>query len=112
MPKPIGDTKWHFCISILGETTGFYFLKDHIRRNSEVEMRQNEFYIKMSTGYMSGNWDKMNLYVKERDIEIDTVVTVIDYSILSRESSVFEMLGMLIHQCLALYMKTAGTIKN
>jgi len=39
----------------------FTFQKIIICRDSEVEMRENEFYIKMSTGYMSGNWDKRNM---------------------------------------------------
>lgn len=111
MPKPIGGTKWQLCISILDETSGFYFSKDHVCKDSEVEIHDDEFYIKMPTGYMSGNWDKMNLYVKEGDIEIDTVATAIDYPILTRGSSVFELLGMIIHQYSVPFMKTSGTIK-
>lgn len=112
-PIPISSMsrKWQVAISVLDETTGYCYSTDHLYKEKEVKSKENQFYIDMPNAHMSGNWDKMTLVLKDKDLEINTEATAVHYPVFTRCSSVFDIFGMIIHQYSVPYMRTTGTIK-
>lgn len=111
IPIPSKAKQWQVCLSVMDETTGYYFATDHIYKEKDVVANEDNFYLEMPGAHMSGDWDNMKLHLKEGDFEIDTVATAIHYPIFTRGSAVFDIFGMMIHQFSVPYMKTTGTIK-
>lgn len=112
MPLPIESIakKWQICYSVLDETTGYYTSGDHILSDKEVSISTDHFFIKAKNAEMSGTWEKMKIYLKEDDFELDTYVSAIHYPLYTRGSAVFDLFGMVIHQFSVPYMKTSGSL--
>lgn len=104
------EIKYQSVITISDESNGYYYAKDYLFDEKQVTIDDDKFYLKMPNGSMSGSWDNMEITVNENGIQLDTVVTAIHYPVISRGSSVFELLGMTIHQYSVPYMKTKGTL--
>lgn len=111
MPLPIEKLakKWQVCFSVLDETTGFYTAGDHIYSDDEVKAPTDHFSIIAPDCEMSGTWDHMHVYLKEKDFTIDTTTHAIHYPVITRGSAVFDLFGMVIHQFSVPYMQTSGT---
>jgi predicted secreted hydrolase len=111
MPIPIPKIakKWQVAFSVMDENTGFYTSGDHIYTDDQVEVGADTFSIKAPSCEMSGNWDKMRIWLKEKDFEIDTYTSAIHYPIFTRGSAVFDLFGMVVHQFSVPFMKTTGT---
>lgn len=116
MPLPIEKLakKWQVCYSLLDETTGYYVAGDHIYTDNEVRASKDHFSIVAPNAKMEGTWDNMEIYLKEKDFEINTTTHAIHYPVITRGSAVFDLFGMVIHQFSIPYMKTEGilTIKG
>lgn len=113
MPLPIEKIakKWQVCYSLLDETTGFYAAGDHIYSDSEVQATTDRFCIDAPNAKMEGDWNKMKIWLKEKDFEIDTEASAVHFPVITRGSAVFDLFGMVIHQFSVPYMKTTGTLK-
>lgn len=110
IPLP-GDHKiWQVCYSVFDETDGTYIAGDHIWKNKEVVAPTDRFMLRFENAEMSGTWDKMKIYLKTADFEIDTEACAKHYPLYTRGSAVFDMFGMMIHQFSVPYMKTTGTL--
>lgn len=105
--KPLGK-KWQVAYSIMNETTGYYTSGDEIYMDKDVKADTNHFELDMPNAHMSGDWDKMKIYLKTEAFEIDTTATAIHYPVFTRGSAVFDLFGMVIHQYSVPYMKTTG----
>lgn len=112
MPIPIPNIgkRWQVAYSIMDETTGFYHSGDHIYGEKEVTADSEHFKLKFQNANMSGTWDKMKIYLKEEEFEIDTEASAIHYPLFTRGASVFDLFGMVIHQYSVPYMKTTGKL--
>ncbi|MCD8051809.1 MAG: hypothetical protein LUE89_09045 [Clostridiales bacterium] len=102
--------KWQVCFSVMDETTGYYHAGDHFYGEKEIQAEENYFSLKCPNAEMSGDWDKMKIYLKEKEFVIDTEATAIHYPVFTRGSSVFDVFGMVVHQMSIPYMKTVGTL--
>ena len=111
IPIPSLSQKWQVAYSIMDESTGYYVSGDHIYKHKEAIFSEDYFKLKLPNAEMSGTWDKMKIYLKEDEFEIDTESTAVHYPVLTRGSSVFDIFGMVIHQYSIPYMKTTGTVK-
>lgn len=110
MPMPFAGFKYQTAISISDESTHYYYTKDYVDKESDIEISNDKFYIKIPKGEISGDWDCMKIKVHDKDFSLDTVVTAIHYPVITRGSSVFELLGMTIHQYSVPFMTTKGTL--
>lgn len=109
IPLPGDHKTWQVCYSVLDETDDTYIAGDKIWKNKNVTCSQDNFLLKFDNAEMSGTWDKMKIYLKTDDFEIDTEASAKHYPLYTRGSSVFDMFGMMIHQFSVPYMKTTGT---
>lgn len=110
IPVPRLAKKWQVCFSVLDENTNFYTSGDHIYTDDKVSASTDHFSIKAPNCEMSGSWDKMKIYLKEKDFTIDTEASAIHYPVFTRGSGVFDLFGMVVHQFSVPYMKTTGTL--
>lgn len=112
-PKLMGGVKYQVVITAFDETTGEYYAKDYLFKASAVTSSTESFCLKMPNGLMEGSWDRMHLVIDEKParFKLDTYVTAIHYPVVSGGTSVFELLGMCIHQFSVPYMKTTGTFE-
>lgn len=109
-PKITGGKKYQSVVTVFDETTGEYYAKDYLFKPSEVISHTDHFYLKLPNGLMEGTWDNMHIVVNEEpaNFHLDSHVTAIHYPVVSGGTSVFELLGMCIHQFSVPYMKTRG----
>lgn len=113
LPKLMGGKRYQSVVTIFDETTGEYYAKDYLFKADAVTTRKDQFYLEVPNGRMEGSWDRMHLVIDEKpaDFKLDTYVTAVHYPIVSGGTSVFELLGMCIHQFSVPYMKTEGTLE-
>lgn len=112
-PKLMGGRKYQSVVTVLDEETGEFYAKDYLYKGNEVDVRTDRFYLKMPNGLMEGTWDDMHIMVDEKPagFKLDTHVKAIHYPVISGGTSVFELLGMCIHQFSVPYMTTRGTFE-
>ncbi|MFV0305353.1 MAG: lipocalin-like domain-containing protein [Moheibacter sp.] len=112
-PKLMGGRKYQVVITLLNESTGKYYAKDYLFKASEVTVNLDKFYLKVPNGLMEGTLDSMHLMIDEKpaDFKLDTTTKAIHYPVMSGGTSVFELLGMCIHQFSIPYMATSGTFE-
>lgn len=110
-PKILGGRKYQSVVTVFNETTGDYYAKDYLFKPAEVVSDTDRFYLKLPNGLMEGTWDDMHIVVDEKPagFHLNTHVTAVHYPVVSGGTSVFELLGMCIHQFSVPYMKTQGT---
>jgi len=111
-PKLVGGKKYQTVITVFDETSGDYYAKDYLFKPAEVTASTDSFYLKMPNGLMEGTWDDMHFYIDEKpaSFKLDTHCKAIHYPVVSGGTSVFELLGMCIHQFSVPYMTTAGYV--
>lgn len=109
-PKLMGGIKYQTVVTVLDETTGDYYSKDYLFKLKDVKEQAEPFLLEVPNGSISGNWDKLHIRINEGDFKLDTVVSAIHYPVVSCGTSVFELLGMCIHQFSVPYMNTTGTL--
>lgn len=107
---PVMGRRYQSVISLSDETTGYYYGKDYLFKEKDVEISDDHFRVKVPNGIIEGTWDDMHIKVDEGDFHVDTHTEAIHYPLLTRGSAVFEALGMTIHQFSVPYMKTKGTL--
>ena len=112
-PKIMGGKKYQSVITVFNETTGEYYAKDYLYKPTEIESKTDRFYLKVPNGLMEGTWDDMHIVVDEKPagFKLDIHTKAIHYPVVSCGTSVFELLGMCIHQFSVPYMKTTGTFE-
>lgn len=110
IPIPAAAKKWQVAYSVMDENDGYYVSGDHIYTDKEVTAATDHFSLKMPGARMEGTWDKMEIYLKEKDFEINTTASAVHYPVFTRGASVFDLFGMVIHQFSVPYMKTTGTL--
>lgn len=110
-PKIMGGKKYQSVVTVFDETTGDYYAKDYLFKPSEITSNTERFYLKLPNGLMEGTWDDMHIVVDEKSagFHLDTHMAAVHYPVVSGGTSVFELLGMCIHQFSVPYMKTQGT---
>ncbi len=110
-PKIMGGKKYQSVVTVFDETTGDYYAKDYLFKPYDVTSGLDKFMLKLPNGLIEGTWDRMHIVVDEKaaGFHLDTMTTAIHYPIVSGGTSVFELLGMCIHQFSVPYMKTKGT---
>lgn len=109
-PKIMGGRKYQSVVTVFDETTGEYYAKDYLFKPSQVTSNTEHFYLKLPNGLMEGTWNDMHLMINEKPAEfyLDIHTSAVHYPVVSGGTSVFELLGMCIHQFSVPYMKTKG----
>lgn len=110
VPMPGNHVMWEIGYSILDETDGTYITGEVFCKDKAANISTERFLLKFENAEMSGTWDKMHIYLKAEEFEIDTEAMAVHYPLLTRGSAVFDMFGMVIHQFSVPYMKTCGTL--
>ena len=110
LPLPGNHAMWEIGYSILDETDGTYITGEKFCKDKQAKIDEKKFLLKFEDAQMSGDWDKMHIYLKADDFEIDTEAVSVHYPLFTRGSAVFDMFGMVIHQFSVPYMKTTGSL--
>lgn len=112
LPHPLPSRRkiWQVAYSIMNEADGTYISGDHIYKAADATVDDQHFSLNLPNAEMSGSWDKMKIYLKEDDFEIDITASAIHYPVLTRGTGAFELLNMYVHQFSVPYMETRGKL--
>lgn len=109
-PKLMGGKKYQSVVTVMNEMTGEYYAKDYLFKAEDVVSKTDRFLLKMPNGTMEGDWENMHICIDEKSAEfrLDICTSAIHYPVVTCGTSVFELMGMCIHQFSVPYMKTKG----
>ena len=111
-PRLLGGKKYQSVVTVFNETTGEYYAKDYLFKAEKTVSDTERFFLKMPNGTMEGNWNHMHICIDEKtaDLHLDVCTTAVHYPVVTCGTSVFELMGMCIHQFSVPYMKTKGSM--
>jgi predicted secreted hydrolase len=97
-------------VSVTDETTGYFYAQDEIHPPSAVTVAADGLDISVPSGYLRGDWDKMQIHREAPGVVIDTETTAVGFPIYSKGTGRFPLLGVDVHHYSVPCLRTTGTL--